>query len=251
MIIITLVLKTISKKINSRTHELEKQMKIILSQLNIKEVYERLDNIEKDLIKKGTKYEINELKDVIQTLEENEKDLNFKMERKEKKKRINTVKEIKEIKKHIEKEIREVCVELQNLLDKYLLPNNDDDDILVFLYKLKADYYRYICEFAEEDEFKENLSKAEEFYKKAYDISEKKLPVINCNRVSLALNYAIFLYEVKKDKKGGFDLAQNTFKENMKFYNDLEQPKYRDTLLIIQLLKENIIFWNSEMSDEE
>ena len=68
------------KDINSRTHELEKQMKIILSQLNIKEVYERLDNIEKDLIKKGTKYEINELKDVIQTLEENEKDLNFKMD---------------------------------------------------------------------------------------------------------------------------------------------------------------------------
>ena len=67
----------------------------------------------------------------------------------------------------------------------------------------------------------------------------------------MALNYAIFLYEVKKDKKGGFDLAQNTFKENMKFYNDLEQPKYRDTLLIIQLLKENIIFWNSEMSEEE
>ena len=67
----------------------------------------------------------------------------------------------------------------------------------------------------------------------------------------MALNYAIFLYEVKKDKKGGFDLAQNTFKENMKFYNDLEQPKYRDTLLIIQLLKENIIFWNSEMGEEE
>ena len=37
----------------------------------------------------------------------------------------------------------------------------------------------------------------------------------------------------------------------MKFYNDLEQPKYRDTLLIIQLLKENIIFWNSEMGEEE
>ena len=37
----------------------------------------------------------------------------------------------------------------------------------------------------------------------------------------------------------------------MKFIDDLEKPKYRDTLLIIQLLKENIIFWNSEMGDEE
>ena len=49
----------------------------------------------------------------------------------------------------------------------------------------------------------------------------------------------------------GFDLAQNTFKESMKFIDDLEKSKYRDTLLIIQLLKENIIFWNSEMSEEE
>jgi len=173
------------------------------------------------------------------------------MERKEKKKKINTVKEIKEIKNHIETEIREACNKLQELLDKYLLPNNDDDDILVFLYKLKADYFRYICEFAEGKEYSENLSKAEDNYKKAYDMADKKLPIINCNRVSVALNYAIFLYEIKKDKKAGFEVAQNTFKESMKFVEDLEKPKFRDTLLIIQLLKENIIFWNSEMSDEE
>ena len=37
----------------------------------------------------------------------------------------------------------------------------------------------------------------------------------------------------------------------MKFIDDLEKSKYRDTLLIIQLLKENIIFWNSEMSEKE
>ena len=239
--------------------EIDKREKYIyLSKLYTKaELYKEVINFIKEFIKLKPKLNKEEC-DIISngfknllTDKRSSWSVLHSMERKEKKKRINTVKEIKEIKKHIEKEIREVCVELQNLLDKYLLPNNDDDDILVFLYKLKADYYRYICEFAEEDEFKENLSKAEEFYKKAYDISEKKLPVINCNRVSLALNYAIFLYEVKKDKKGGFDLAQNTFKENMKFYNDLEQPKYRDTLLIIQLLKENIIFWNSEMGEEE
>jgi hypothetical protein len=55
-------------------------MKIILSQLNIKEVYERLDNLEKDLLKKGTKYEINELKDKQTIIEENEKDLNYKID---------------------------------------------------------------------------------------------------------------------------------------------------------------------------
>ena len=68
------------KDISTRTNELEKHMKIILSELNIKEVYERLDALEKDLNKKGNKFEISELKEKLLTLEENEKDLNFKMD---------------------------------------------------------------------------------------------------------------------------------------------------------------------------
>ena len=68
------------KDISSRTSELEKQMKIILSQLNITEVYERLDSLEKDLNKKGSKYEVSELKEKVMTLEENEKDLSFKVD---------------------------------------------------------------------------------------------------------------------------------------------------------------------------
>ena len=66
------------KEINTRTRELEKNMKIILTQLNIKEVNERLDTLEKDLMKKANKFEISELKEKLTTFEENEKDLIFK-----------------------------------------------------------------------------------------------------------------------------------------------------------------------------
>ena len=231
---------------------------IFLSKLYTKaELYKEVINFIKEFIKLNPKIEKEEC-DIISTGFKNmisEKRSSWftlqSMERKEKKKKKNTIKEIKEIKNHIENEIRETCKELQDLVDKELLPKNEEDEVLVFLYKLKADYFRYICEFAEGNELLDNLIKAEEFYKKAYEIADKKLPIINCNRVSVALNYAIFLYETKKDKKNGFDIAQNTFKESMKFIEDLEKPKYRDTLLIIQLLKENIIFWNSEMGEEE
>ena len=231
---------------------------IFLSKLYTKaELYKEVINFIKEFIKLNPKLEKEEC-DIISTGFKNmisEKRSSWftlqSMELKEKKKKKNTLKEIKEIKNHIESEIRETCKELQDLVDKELLPKNEEDEVLVFLYKLKADYFRYICEFAEGNELLDNLIKAEEFYKKAYEIADKKLPIINCNRVSVALNYAIFLYETKKDKKNGFDIAQNTFKESMKFIEDLEKPKYRDTLLIIQLLKENIIFWNSEMGEEE
>ena len=243
---------------NSKNKKYTREEYIFLSKLYTKaELYKEVINFIKEFIKLNPKIEKEEC-DIISTGFKNmisDKRASWftlnSMEHKEKKKKRNTVKEIKEIKNHIENEIRETCKELQDLIDKELLPKNEEDEILVFLYKLKADYFRYICEFAEGNEYQDNLIKAEEYYKKAYEIADKKLPIINCNRVSVALNYSIFLYETKKDKKSGFDIAQNTFKESMKFIDDLEKPKYRDTLLIIQLLKENIIFWNSEMGDEE
>ena len=101
------------------------------------------------------------------------------MERKEKNKKINTVKEIKIVKNNIEKEIREICNTLQDLIDKFIIPYNDDIETLVFFYKLKADYFRYICEFAEEKEYNDNFSKAEEYYTKGYNLSIKRLNSIN------------------------------------------------------------------------
>ena len=173
------------------------------------------------------------------------------MERKEKKKKINTVKEIKIVKNNIEKEIREICNTLQDLIDKFIIPNNDDIETLVFFYKLKADYFRYICEFAEGKEYNDNFSKAEEYYTKGYNLSIKNLPIMNCIRISIILNYSIFLYEIKKDKKTAFDIAKKTFFENEKFSDDIEKIKNKDSFLLLQLLKENLILWNNEVEDEE
>ena len=37
----------------------------------------------------------------------------------------------------------------------------------------------------------------------------------------------------------------------MKYLDDLEKLKSKDVLLFIQLLKENLIFWSSEMNEDE
>ena len=37
----------------------------------------------------------------------------------------------------------------------------------------------------------------------------------------------------------------------MKYLDDLEKLKSKDVLHLIQLLKENLIFWSSEMSENE
>ena len=71
---------TLLKELSTRINEVEKILKIKLGKFNPKEVQERVDNLETELIKKGYKYEINEINDRLLFYDENQKDLNFKMD---------------------------------------------------------------------------------------------------------------------------------------------------------------------------
>ena len=79
----------------------------------------------------------------------------------------------------------------------------------------------------------------------------KELPHINNERIGLALNLALFYYEVKGDKKEGYQIAKKCFEETMKYLEEFEKVKSKDALMLIQLLKENLIFWSSEMNEDE
>jgi hypothetical protein len=173
------------------------------------------------------------------------------MERKEAKKKSPQVPHIREIKSHIESELRKIFDDMHNLVDKYLLPNAEDPESKVFYLRLKGDHYRYLCEISKDKELEKAIEKAEKVYKEAYEISEKELPFINSTRVGLCLNMALFFYEIKGDKKEGCKIAKKSFEESMKYLDDLEKFKSKDVLLLIQLLKENLIFWSSEMNEDE
>ena len=69
------------------------------------------------------------------------------MERKEEKKNSVQSKYIHEIKDNIERELVQICDQIQQIIDKYLIPNSSDSETKVFFLKLKGDYYRYKCEF--------------------------------------------------------------------------------------------------------
>ncbi len=162
------------------------------------------------------------------------------MERKEEEKKNTTQSAyIKEIKDKIETELNQICAQIQSVIDKYLIPNANDVENKVFYLKLKADYYRYKCEFANGKEFDEACDNAEKVYKEAYELSNKEMPITNSTRLGLDLNFSVFYYEIKGLKEEACTIAKNAFDESMKSLDDLEKSKAKDTLLIIQLLKEN------------
>ena len=173
------------------------------------------------------------------------------MERKEEKKNSPQVANIREVKAKIESELNKICDDIQKIIDKYLVPNATEPEMKVFFFKLKGDYYRYKCEFASDKDFDETCDKAEKVYKEAYEIANKDIPITNSTRLGLALNYSVFYYEIKGLKEEACNIAKNAFDESMKVLDDLEKSKAKDTLLIIQLLKENLILWSNEMNEEE
>ncbi len=173
------------------------------------------------------------------------------MEKKEEKKNSTQINYIKEIKTNIENELTKICNEIQNVIDQFLIPNSSDAETKVFFLKLKGDYFRYKCEYVIGNEFDSATAKSEEAYKEAYSIAEKEIPISNSTRLGLALNFSVFYYEIKNMKEEACNIAKNAFEEAMKVLDDLEKVKAKDTLLIIQLLKENLILWNNEMTEDE
>lgn len=173
------------------------------------------------------------------------------IESKEEKKASSNSHYIKEIRERVEDEMRKICDSIQGTLDKYLVPFAKDAESKVFYLKLKGDYFRYRAEFTSGSEHETAANGAEQAYKDAYEVAEKNLPIHSSIRLGLALNFSVFYFEIKNMKEEACHIAKNAFEEAIKILDDLEKNKAKDTILIIQLLKENLILWNNELNEDE
>lgn len=172
--------------------------------------------------------------------------------KKEKKaKNIKNESNLQEIILKIEMELNSLINLIQELIDELLLPNSKKIEAQVFYLKLKGDYYRYKAEFSKDEEKEISVDLAEQAYNEAYMLSEEQLPITSLIRVSLAVNFSLFYYQEKNMIDEAIMLAKSCFDEAIKMVDEVEEAKARDYILLVHLLKENIIFWNTEKSDEE
>jgi 14-3-3 protein epsilon len=175
---------------------------------------------------------------------------NLSKKEEEEPKQINHKKQISIMKEKIQNELLLIFKEIHSMLDKYLIPNAQDSETKVLYMKIKADYYRYHCEFAEGDEFEEAKNNGEKLYKEAYDIALKDINIYNSVRLGLALNYSVFVYEIMDNKNEAYEIAQKAYDDAMKMVDDVEKNRTSDNLLLIQLLKENLNIWNNEIETD-
>jgi len=157
-------------------------------------------------------------------------------------------------KKQVESELETLCKEVLGLLDKLAAQNKDrisnvEDEqkvaelkeCQIFYLKMTGDYYRYLTEAFRTDEGYK--TKCDEHYSQAMNLALEDLPATHPTRLGLALNYSVCHYEILNQPDKACDLAKKAFDEAIEKLDSLNDSSYKDSTLIMQLLRDNLTIW--------
>lgn len=157
---------------------------------------------------------------------------------------------LKEYKKKIETELTNYCNDILSLLDTNLIKTATNAESKVFFMKMKGDYYRYIAEYATGDLHSKASDNANKAYQDASNVANSDLKTTHPIRLGLALNYSVFHYEVLNDPSKACNLAKQAFDDAIADIEHIEEDQYKDATTIMQLIRDNLTLWTSEMQDD-
>merc|ERR1711918_260788 len=116
----------------------------------------------------------------------------------------------KEYREKVENELRDICNDVLGLLDKFLIAKASNAESKVFYLKMKGDYYRYLAEVANGDARK----------------------------------------AVVDDSQKACQLAKQAFDDAIAELDTLNEDSYKDSTLIMQLLRDNLTLWTSDTTGD-
>ena len=150
----------------------------------------------------------------------------------------------------IEKELEDICADILAIIESELIPNSTSEEGKVFYYKMKGDYHRYLAEFQQSDTRKASSGAALEAYQNASTIANADLPPTHPIRLGLALNFSVFYYEVLSSPDRACHLAKQAFDDAIAELDTLSEESYKDSTLIMQLLRDNLTLWTSDETEQ-
>lgn len=158
-----------------------------------------------------------------------------------------------EFKTKIKAELEKRCHDVLDLLDKHLIQESTESDKAeqqVFYLKMKGDYFRYLVEVASPDERDSVIEFSSSAYASATKAAED-LPSTNPIRLGLALNFSVFYYEIQMNQAKACELAKTAFDSAIAELDNLREESYKDSTLIMQLLRDNLTLWTAEANAGE
>lgn len=65
-----------------------------------------------------------------------------------------------------------------------------------------------------------------------------------------SLNFSVFYYEILNSPDRACNLAKQAFDEAISELDTLGEDSYKDSTLIMQLLRDNLTLWTSDIADD-
>ncbi|XP_010532565.1 PREDICTED: 14-3-3-like protein GF14 iota [Tarenaya hassleriana] len=162
----------------------------------------------------------------------------------------SNVKIIKGYRQKVEEELSKICEDILGIIDQNLVPHASSGEATVFYYKMKGDYCRYLAEFKTEAERKEAAEQSLKGYEAATQAASTELPSTHPIRLGLALNFSVFYYEIMNSPERACHLAKQAFDEAIAELDTLSEESYKDSTLIMQLLRDNLTLWTSDLPED-
>jgi 14-3-3 protein epsilon len=113
---------------------------------------------------------------------------------------------------------------------------------------MEGDYHRYLSEFQTGDVRKKSASAALAAYQNASGIASSDLPPTHPIRLGLALNFSVFYYEILNSPDQACQIAKQAFDDAIAELDTLNEESYKDSTLIMQLLRDNLTLWTSDQA---
>ena len=92
------------------------------------------------------------------------------------------------------------------------------------------------------------IQDAQDSYREAVNESDK-LKSTHPIRLGLALNYSVFYYEILNSPDIACKFAKKAFDNAIADLDTLEEDEYRDSATIMQLLRDNLTLWTSDLNE--
>lgn len=153
---------------------------------------------------------------------------------------------IRDYKAKIEQELVNICNDILGIIEESLIPNSTSEEAKVFYYKMKGDYHRYLSEFQQGSARKASASAALDAYQAASSVASADLPPTHPIRLGLALNFSVFYYEILNSPDRACHIAKQAFDDAIAELDTLSEESYKDSTLIMQLLRDNLTLWTSD-----
>ena len=122
-------------------------------------------------------------------------------------------------------------------------------EIRCFYHTTKGNLYRYIIDTHVGDEKLEFQAEARESYQLAVN-EAYNLDSTNPVKLILALNYSVYLYDCENTISQAIKTARLSYESALHEIENLDEKKYQETALIIQLIRDNLKIWEYDAAEE-